>query len=49
MHPFVNRSFMYMLDHAEPETKGPTEQVPTEDANLDLSQGKPRCIQPNNP
>jgi hypothetical protein len=49
MHPFDNGSFMYMLDHAEPETKGPTEQVPTEDANLELSQGKPRCIQPNNP
>jgi hypothetical protein len=39
---------VYMLDHAEPELREPTEQVQAEDlTNLVLDQGKPRCITPN--
>jgi hypothetical protein len=38
-------SFIHTVGYAEPETEELTEQAPAEaSTNLDLAQGKPRCI-----
>jgi hypothetical protein len=37
--------YSYTLDHAEPEPEELTKQAPAEESiDLDLAQGKPRCI-----
>jgi hypothetical protein len=50
LHYVIFGSSMHMLDHAEPESEVQAERAQVEaSTNLELDQGKPRCIPPNIP